>query len=86
MCFCSDNNSRLFCISDIPVELQNPHVIKEHQICVGIVKSGPDGVALNSSYNNRYIAIDHPDASSFGHSNEPLYCTIPNSTIPRAIL
>lgn len=37
----------------IPVQLQNPHVIKEHQICVGILKAGPDGVALNSSYQNR---------------------------------
>jgi regulator of telomere elongation helicase 1 len=39
--------------SDIPIELQNPHVIKEHQMFVGVIKQGPDGVALNSSFKNR---------------------------------
>ncbi|XP_028407284.1 regulator of telomere elongation helicase 1-like [Dendronephthya gigantea] len=38
---------------DIPVELQNPHVIKKHQMFVGILKTGPDSAVLNSSYKNR---------------------------------
>ncbi|CAB3987407.1 regulator of telomere elongation helicase 1-like isoform X1 [Paramuricea clavata] len=38
---------------DIPVELQNPHVIKKHQMFVGVLKTGPDAVVLNSSFKNR---------------------------------
>ena len=39
--------------SDIPIELQNPHVIQKHQMFVGVLKKGPDEVVLNSSYHNR---------------------------------
>lgn len=36
-----------------PVTLQNPHVIGPNQIWAGIITKGPDGVELNSSYQNR---------------------------------
>ncbi|XP_063237440.1 regulator of telomere elongation helicase 1 homolog isoform X1 [Bacillus rossius redtenbacheri] len=37
----------------VPVTLENPHVIRPSQVCVGIVVAGPDGVPLDSSYHNR---------------------------------
>ncbi|XP_063237432.1 regulator of telomere elongation helicase 1 homolog isoform X2 [Bacillus rossius redtenbacheri] len=37
----------------VPVTLENPHVIRPSQVCVGIVEAGPDGVPLDSSYHNR---------------------------------
>ncbi|XP_077991647.1 regulator of telomere elongation helicase 1-like [Glandiceps talaboti] len=36
-----------------PIKLENPHVIERHQMLVSIVTKGPDGTALNSSYENR---------------------------------
>ncbi|GFU30407.1 regulator of telomere elongation helicase 1 homolog [Nephila pilipes] len=36
-----------------PVQLENPHIIKDNQIFVGVVTCGPDGTPLNSSYQNR---------------------------------
>ncbi|KAG7164976.1 regulator of telomere elongation helicase 1-like [Homarus americanus] len=43
-----------------PIQLENPHIIKRHQVWVGIVSKGPDGFSLNSSFRNRsdprYIA------------------------------
>nr|CAD7606766.1 unnamed protein product [Timema genevievae] len=38
----------------ISVVLENPHIIKRNQVCVGILSKGPDGTPLNSSYNTRY--------------------------------
>ncbi|XP_066274756.1 regulator of telomere elongation helicase 1-like [Branchiostoma lanceolatum] len=38
---------------DFPVHLENPHVIERHQVWLGMVTKGPDGVRLNSSYENR---------------------------------
>ncbi|XP_019645194.1 PREDICTED: regulator of telomere elongation helicase 1-like [Branchiostoma belcheri] len=38
---------------DFPVHLENPHVIERHQVWLGMVTKGPDGVKLNSSYENR---------------------------------
>jgi len=38
----------------IPVTLENPHVIGAGQVFVSVVSTGPDGYALNSSYNMRY--------------------------------
>ncbi|XP_066910360.1 regulator of telomere elongation helicase 1-like [Clytia hemisphaerica] len=35
------------------VELENDHVIKQHQVFVGIIPQGPDGKKLNSSYKFR---------------------------------
>ncbi|XP_045625428.2 regulator of telomere elongation helicase 1 homolog [Procambarus clarkii] len=36
-----------------PIQLENPHIIKRHQVWVGIVGKGPDGFNLNSSFQNR---------------------------------
>lgn len=37
----------------IGVQLENPHIVKSNQICVKIIGQGPDGVQLNSNYQNR---------------------------------
>ncbi|XP_008072828.1 regulator of telomere elongation helicase 1 [Carlito syrichta] len=37
-----------------PVCLENPHVISEHQIWVGVVPKGPDGAQLSSAFNKRF--------------------------------
>ncbi|XP_026742526.1 regulator of telomere elongation helicase 1 homolog [Trichoplusia ni] len=37
----------------IGVQLENPHIVKSNQICVKIMGQGPDGVQLNSNYQNR---------------------------------
>lgn len=37
----------------IGVQLENPHIVKSNQICVKIMSQGPDGVQLNSNYQNR---------------------------------
>jgi hypothetical protein len=41
----------------IPVTLENPHVIGSGQVFVSVIPTGPDGFALNSSYNTR-CALD----------------------------
>ena len=70
---CKDEHPEYFFFiscSDIPVELQNPHVIKKHQMFVGVLKAGPDTVALNSSFKNRYKdknfshSLKHSDVKS----------------------
>ncbi|BDA40755.1 Regulator of telomere elongation helicase 1 [Coccomyxa sp. Obi] len=38
---------------DFPVTLENPHVIPNSQVWVGVVPVGPKGVTLNSSYATR---------------------------------
>ncbi|XP_006873443.1 PREDICTED: regulator of telomere elongation helicase 1 [Chrysochloris asiatica] len=37
-----------------PVCLENPHVIDKHQIWVGIIPKGPDGVQLSSAFDRRF--------------------------------
>ncbi|XP_026329662.1 regulator of telomere elongation helicase 1 homolog [Hyposmocoma kahamanoa] len=37
----------------IGVLLENPHIVKENQICVKIIGQGPDSTQLNSNYQNR---------------------------------
>lgn len=37
-----------------PVTLENPHVIDKHQVWVGTLNKGPDGVTLNSNYQTRF--------------------------------
>ncbi|XP_058535233.1 regulator of telomere elongation helicase 1 isoform X2 [Ochotona princeps] len=37
-----------------PVCLENPHVIDKHQIWVGVVPRGPDGVQLSSAFEKRF--------------------------------
>lgn len=39
----------------IEVQLENPHIVKGDQVCVGVLSQGPDGYSLNSSYNTRYL-------------------------------
>ena len=40
------------------VRLENPHVIEQHQLFVGVVKKGPDGVTtLCSTYQNRITDV-----------------------------
>ncbi|XP_072015977.1 regulator of telomere elongation helicase 1-like [Amphiura filiformis] len=39
---------------DFPIQLENPHVIEQHQMHVGIVTRGPDKTVLNSSYQTRF--------------------------------
>ncbi|XP_023240992.1 regulator of telomere elongation helicase 1 homolog isoform X2 [Centruroides sculpturatus] len=36
-----------------PVTLENPHIIDDDQVFIGVLKQGPDGTNLNSSYQNR---------------------------------
>ncbi|KAG8192516.1 hypothetical protein JTE90_018036 [Oedothorax gibbosus] len=36
-----------------PVQLENPHIVKDNQVFVGVVTCGPDGTPLNSSFQNR---------------------------------
>lgn len=38
---------------NVGVQLENPHVVTNKQICVKILGTGPDGVLLNSGYQNR---------------------------------
>lgn len=44
---------------ELPIQLENPHIIESHQLCVAIVPSGPSGAPLNSSFkmrdNPRYL-------------------------------
>ncbi|XP_054996073.1 regulator of telomere elongation helicase 1 isoform X2 [Sorex araneus] len=37
-----------------PVSLENPHVIGQHQVWVGIVPKGPDGAQLSSAFDKRF--------------------------------
>lgn len=36
-----------------PVQLENPHIIRDEQVFVAVIPNGPDGTMLNSSYQNR---------------------------------
>lgn len=40
-----------------PVQLENPHIIKDSQVFVGVVPFGPDGTPLNSSFQNRLVFV-----------------------------
>ncbi|XP_060083627.1 regulator of telomere elongation helicase 1-like, partial [Ylistrum balloti] len=37
-----------------PLRLENPHVIEKHQVWIGTMQKGPDGVVLNSNYETRF--------------------------------
>lgn len=39
---------------NIQVQLENPHIINQNQICVKIISAGPDMEPLNCNYQNRY--------------------------------
>ncbi|XP_022249147.1 regulator of telomere elongation helicase 1 homolog isoform X2 [Limulus polyphemus] len=36
-----------------PIQLENPHIINDDQVYIGVVSQGPDGTPLNSSFRNR---------------------------------
>ena len=55
----TDSLKKIFFNSPFPVVLQNPHVIDKHQVWIGVLQKGPDGMVLNSSYETRF------DFSSF---------------------
>ena len=55
MYLCSIYLLLLYVIRDFRVELENPHVIEKHQIWIGMMGKGPDGVMLSSSYENRSV-------------------------------
>ncbi|CAG0885675.1 unnamed protein product [Cyprideis torosa] len=38
------------------VELENPHIVTEKQVWVGVLRRGPDGTELTSTYKNRSSA------------------------------
>ncbi|XP_072096477.1 regulator of telomere elongation helicase 1 isoform X2 [Mobula birostris] len=61
-----------------PVRLENPHVIDKHQIWIGIVPRGPDGVQLSSAYNKRFS----PEyMSSLGKTMINLCRVVPNGLL-----
>ncbi|XP_067904325.1 regulator of telomere elongation helicase 1 isoform X2 [Heterodontus francisci] len=61
-----------------PVSLENPHVIDKHQIWIGIVPKGPDGVQLSSAYNQRFS----PEyMSSLGKTMVNLSRVVPNGLL-----
>ncbi|XP_069739809.1 regulator of telomere elongation helicase 1 isoform X2 [Narcine bancroftii] len=61
-----------------PVCLENPHVINKHQIWIGIVPKGPDGVQLSSGYNTRFS----PEyMSSLGKTMVNLCRVVPNGLL-----
>lgn len=37
----------------VPITLENPHVVKNSQVCVEIICKGPDMEVLNSNFQNR---------------------------------
>ncbi|XP_026543846.1 regulator of telomere elongation helicase 1 [Notechis scutatus] len=61
-----------------PVHLENPHVIDEHQICVGIITKGPDGALLSSTYERRFT---EECLSSVGKTVVNLVRIIPNGLL-----
>lgn len=38
---------------NIQVQLENPHIVDSNQIFIKIINKGPDGIELNSNYQNR---------------------------------
>lgn len=38
---------------DVKITLENPHIIKDSQVCIKVLSKGPDGETLNCSYQNR---------------------------------
>lgn len=52
---------------DIPVELENPHVIRGHPMFVGILKRGPDGTSYNNRTDARYMNSIGQALVNFSH-------------------
>ncbi|XP_078049621.1 regulator of telomere elongation helicase 1 isoform X2 [Augochlora pura] len=62
----------------IDVQLENPHIVKGDQVCVGVLSQGPDGHALNSSYNTRN---DPKYIASLGRTIFNFSCLIPHGLL-----
>lgn len=62
----------------IEVQLENPHIVKPDQVCVGILSQGPDGHQLNSSYNTRN---DPKYISTLGRTIYNFSCLIPDGLL-----
>ncbi|XP_029051589.2 regulator of telomere elongation helicase 1 homolog isoform X1 [Osmia bicornis bicornis] len=62
----------------IEVQLENPHIVKGEQICVGVLSQGPDGYSLNSSFNTRN---DPKYIMSLGRTIFNFSCLIPHGLL-----
>ncbi|OAD55149.1 Regulator of telomere elongation helicase 1 like protein [Eufriesea mexicana] len=62
----------------IEVQLENPHIVKGDQICVGVLSKGPDGYSLNSSFNTRN---DPKYIASLGRTILNFSCLIPHGLL-----
>ncbi|CAH1774290.1 unnamed protein product [Owenia fusiformis] len=60
------------------VQLENPHVIKQHQVYIGSVCKGPDGTLLNSSYETRFTTKYQ---NSLGNSLVNFARVVPNGLL-----
>lgn len=62
----------------IDIQLENPHIVKPEQICVGVLSNGPDGHPLNSSYNTRN---DPKYVATLGRTIYNFSCLIPDGLL-----
>ncbi|XP_011338584.1 regulator of telomere elongation helicase 1 homolog isoform X2 [Ooceraea biroi] len=62
----------------IAVQLENPHIVTEKQVCVGILSQGPDSHPLNSSYNTRN---DPKYIRSLGRTVYNFSCIVPHGLL-----
>ncbi|XP_069506993.1 regulator of telomere elongation helicase 1 isoform X2 [Ambystoma mexicanum] len=61
-----------------PISLENPHVIDKHQILVGIIPRGPDGIQLSSAFDKRF-SVDY--MSSLGKTIGNISRVVPNGLL-----
>ncbi|KAJ8305702.1 hypothetical protein KUTeg_016247 [Tegillarca granosa] len=61
-----------------PIRLENPHVIEKHQVWIGTLSKGPDGVVLNSNYETRFNASYQ---SSLGNAIVNFARIVPNGLL-----
>nr|XP_031839039.1 regulator of telomere elongation helicase 1 homolog isoform X1 [Nomia melanderi] len=62
----------------IDVQLENPHIVKGDQVCVGVLSQGPDNYTLNSSFNTRN---DPKYIASLGRTILNFSCLIPHGLL-----
>ncbi|XP_054464874.1 LOW QUALITY PROTEIN: regulator of telomere elongation helicase 1 [Anoplopoma fimbria] len=72
--------SSFTCEMRIPfsVSLENSHVIERDQIFVGIIEQGPDGVALSSAYDRRFLP---ENMASLGNTVANLSRVVPDGLL-----
>ncbi|OXU25960.1 hypothetical protein TSAR_015750 [Trichomalopsis sarcophagae] len=63
---------------EIGAQLENPHIVSNKQICVGIISNGYDGCSLNSSYNTRN---DPKYIASLGETIKIFSCILPHGML-----